>query len=168
MPAALAAFPQDHYSVFLNLIGAVQWAEQSGGMSRAAAERAGNVLLQAKWNFVCLNAFPYTSGHLMVVPYQQVASLAALPAETAAEMMALAQRMETALRTVYRPDGINLGMNLGEAAGAGVADHLHLHILPRWVGDTNFMTVVGETRVLPEMLADTWKRLRQVLGESAE
>ncbi|GAA3759026.1 HIT family protein [Terriglobus aquaticus] len=168
VPAELTDFPDDHGSVFLNLIGAVQWAERSGRMSRVAAERAGNVLLQAEWNFVCLNAFPYTSGHLMVVPYERVASLAALPAEAAAEMMSLARRMETALRSVYRPDGINLGMNLGEAAGAGVADHLHLHMLPRWVGDTNFMTVVGETRVLPEVLADTWARLRKALGEAVE
>ena len=165
VPAELAAFPDDHDSVFLNLIGSVQWAEQSGGISRVAAERAGNVLLQAQWNFVCLNAYPYTSGHVMVVPYQRLASLAALPAEAAGEMMELARRMERALRAVYRPEGINLGMNLGQAAGAGVADHLHLHILPRWVGDTNFMTALGETRVLPEMLNDTWTRLRQALGQ---
>lgn len=168
VPAALAAFPNDHHSVFLNLIGSVQWAERSGGMSRVEAEKAGNVLLQAQWNFVCLNAYPYTSGHLMVVPYARVASLAAMPAEAASEMMSLAQRMEGALRKVYRPHGINLGMNLGEAAGAGVADHLHLHMLPRWVGDTNFMTVVGETRVLPEMLSESWKRLREALGEPSK
>lgn len=168
VPAELQAYPDDHGTVFLNLIGAVQWAERSGGMSRVAAERAGNVLLQCQWNFVCLNAFPYTSGHVMVVPYERQASLAALPAEAAIEMMGLAQRMETALRTVYRPEGINLGMNLGQAAGAGVADHLHLHILPRWLGDTNFMTVVGETRVLPEALPDTWTRLRTALSEPVE
>ena len=164
VPAELDAFPEDHHSVFLNLIGAVQWAERSGSLGPIAAERAGNVLLQARWNFVCLNAFPYTSGHVMVVPYERVASLAALPADAANEMMQLAQRMETALREVYRPEGINLGMNLGQAAGAGVADHLHLHILPRWTGDTNFMTVVSETRVLPEALGDTWGRLRKALG----
>lgn len=165
VPAELEAYPEDHDSVFLNLIGAVQWAERSGAFLRVAAERAGKILLQARWNFVCLNAFPYTSGHVMVVPYERVASLAALPAEAAAEMMSLAQRMETALRDVYRPEGINLGMNLGSAAGAGVADHLHLHILPRWVGDTNFMTVVSETRVLPEELTETWIRLRTALGQ---
>ena len=164
VPAALDGYPDDHGSVFLNLIGSVQWAAASGGFSQAAAERAGGVLLQAEHNFVCLNAFPYTSGHIMVVPYQQLNSLAKLPTSAAAEMMALAQRMETALRSAYQPDGINLGMNLGEAAGAGVAEHLHLHVLPRWVGDANFMTTTAETRVLPEALATTWQRLRLALG----
>ncbi len=99
-----------------------------------------------------LNAFPYSSGHVMILPYLHTDSLAKLPVETAEEIMRPAQRMETVLREVYKPDGINLGMNLGEAAGAGVAGHIHLHVLPRWFGDTNFMTVVGETRVLPETL----------------
>lgn len=166
VPAELEAYPDDHDSVFLNLIGAVQWAERTGHASRVAAERAGKVVLQARWNFVCLNAFPYTSGHVMVVPYERVASLADLSVDAAAEMMHLAQTMEKTLREVYRPEGINLGMNLGQAAGAGVADHLHLHILPRWLGDTNFMTVVGESRVLPEALEDTWIRLRKALGEA--
>ena len=164
VPAELDSYPEDHASVFLNLIGAVQWAAASGGFSQAAAERAGGVLLQAEYNFVCLNAYPYTSGHVMVVPYQQLDSLALLPLAAAHEMMTLAQRMETVLRTVYRPDGVNLGMNLGEAAGAGVAEHLHLHVLPRWVGDSNFMTTTAETRILPELLDTTWGRLRQALG----
>jgi ATP adenylyltransferase len=165
VPAELEAFPHDHDSVFLNLIGAVQWAAASGGVPQVAAERAGGVLLQAEHNFVCLNAFPYTSGHIMVVPYTRLDSLAKLPTPAATEMMALAQRMETALREVYRPDGVNLGMNLGEAAGAGVAEHLHLHILPRWFGDSNFMTATAETRVLPEPLPVTWERLRVALGQ---
>jgi ATP adenylyltransferase len=165
VPAELEAFPDDLGSVFLNLIGAVQWAAASGTMSAAHAEKAGGVLLQAQHNFICLNAYPYTSGHVMVVPYQQLDSLANLPAEAATEMMSLAQRMETVLRGVYRPDGVNLGMNIGEAAGAGVAEHLHLHILPRWFGDSNFMTATAETRVLPEALDTTWIRLRQGLGQ---
>ena len=99
----------------------------------------------------------------MVVPYQHVASLASLEGAAAAEMMTSARRMELAIREVYRPDGLNLGMNLGEAAGAGVAEHLHLHELPRWVGDTNFMTVTAETRILPEELGVTWQRLRGAL-----
>ncbi len=87
-----------------------------------------------------------------------------LPAEAAQEMMTLSQRMEGVLRNLYRPDGINLGMNLGKAAGAGVAGHIHMHILPRWVADANFVSVIGETRVLPETLEVTWERIRQALG----
>ncbi len=163
VPEQLEGYPEDHASVFLNLIGSVQWGSAKGGFTQAVAERAGGVLLQAEHNFVCLNAYPYTSGHIMIVPYQQLDSLAKLPADAATEMMALAQHMETILRAVYQPDGINLGMNLGEAAGAGVAEHLHLHILPRWIGDSNFMTTTAETRVLPEMLNATWERLRSAL-----
>lgn len=163
VPEALQAYPEDHGSVFLNLIGAVQWAASSGFCSAAEAEEAGGVLLQGKYHFVCLNAFPYSSGHVMIVPYERVDSLARISTEAAAEMMLLAQRMETVLRETYHPDGVNLGMNLGEAAGAGVADHLHMHLVPRWFGDTNFMTVVGETRILPEALSTTWQRLRAAL-----
>lgn len=134
-------------------------------MSAPTAEKAAGVLLQARHNFICLNAYPYTSGHVMVVPYQHLDSLAKLPHDAADEMMSLAQCMETALRETYRPDGINLGMNLGEAAGAGVAEHLHLHVLPRWFGDNNFMTATAETRVLPESLDVTWQRLRHALGQ---
>jgi ATP adenylyltransferase len=165
VPQPLEAYPDDHGSIFLNLIGAVQWAASTGVMPQAHAERVGGILLQAEYNFVCLNAFPYTSGHIMVVPYQHLDSLAKLPAPAAIEMMELAQQLETALRTEYRPDGINLGMNLGEAAGAGVAEHLHLHILPRWFGDSNFMGAVAETRVLPESLDTTWVRLRRALSQ---
>jgi ATP adenylyltransferase len=114
--------------------------------------------------FIILNRYPYTSGHVMIVPYAHVAELALCDAAATAEMMELAKRMEAALREVYKPEGINLGMNLGKAAGAGVAGHLHLHVLPRWFGDTNFMTVVGETRVHPEELATTYRRLRGALG----
>ena len=165
VPEALQGYPEDHDSVFLNLIGSVRWATASCLMSRASAEKAGGVLLQAEHNFVCLNAYPYTSGHVMVVPYVRLDSLANLATAAAQEMIALAQRMETALRKVYRPDGINLGMNLGQAAGAGVAEHLHLHVLPRWFGDSNFMTATAETRVLPESLEVTWQRLREALDQ---
>ena len=165
VPPELSAYPGDAGSVFLNLIGAVQWAERTGYRSSVLAEKAGGVLLQAEHNFVCLNAFPYTSGHVMVVPYTQYRSLAELPAAAATELITLAQRMETALRETYRPDGINMGLNLGEAAGAGVAEHLHLHVLPRWFGDSNFMTTTAETRVLPEALEVTWERLRRALGQ---
>lgn len=167
VPKELAAYPADHASVFLNLIGAVRWATDHGVLSRTAAEKAGGVLLQGEHNFICLNVFPYTSGHVMVVPYAQYDSLAKLPAPAAQELMTLAQHVETVLREVYRPDGINIGMNLGAAAGAGVAEHLHLHVLPRWFGDANFMTATAETRVLPESLDVTWQRLRRGLGLAA-
>jgi ATP adenylyltransferase len=96
----------------------------------------------------------------MILPYEHLASLAAVPTNVANEMMLVAQRAELALREVYKPGGLNMGLNLGEAAGAGIADHIHLHVLPRWVGDTNFMTVTAETRVLPEPLDVTWDKLR--------
>ena len=101
----------------------------------------------------------------MIVPYQHVDRLDLLPAEAANEMMALAQRLETVLRELYRPDGINLGMNIGKAAGAGVAGHIHMHVLPRWFADANFMSVIGETRVLPETLEETARRIRQALAD---
>jgi ATP adenylyltransferase len=111
-------------------------------------------------NFVILNAFPYTSGHVMIVPYEHVDRFQKLATHAATEMMTLAQRLEGVLRTLYRPDGINIGMNIGKAAGAGVAGHIHMHVLPRWVADSNFMTTIGETRILPEELATTWSRIR--------
>lgn len=123
------------------------------------------VLYRGKYCFIIVNAFPYATGHVMIVPYQHLDRLDLLPAEAATEMMALAQRLETILRELYRPDGVNLGMNIGRAAGAGVAGHIHLHILPRWMGDANFMTVVGETRVLPETLEITAKRIREALNK---
>jgi ATP adenylyltransferase len=113
--------------------------------------------------FVILNAFPYTPGHVMVVPYAHVDELQKLPVEAAHEMMSLSQRMETLLRELYKPDGINLGMNIGKAAGAGIAGHIHMHVLPRWVADSNFVSVIGETRILPELLEETWARMRAAL-----
>jgi ATP adenylyltransferase len=122
-------------------------------------DRRDLVVHRAAHNFVILNRYPYTNGHLMVVPYQHAASLVEIPDEALAEMMLLARASERHLRALYRPDGLNMGLNLGASAGAGIAGHLHLHALPRWVGDSNFMTVVGETRVLPETLEMTWERL---------
>ncbi len=118
------------------------------------------IVFRAKHNFIVLNRFPYTSGHLMVVPYRHAPELAGIDAETAAELMELARRAESRLRALYKPDGLNLGMNIGESAGAGIAGHIHMHVLPRWSGDANFMTTIGETRVLPEELTVTWSRLR--------
>ena len=117
------------------------------------------VLYAGKSNFILLNLYPYTTGHVLVIPYDHVANLDQLPSETLVEMMELAQRIQAALREIYHPEGYNLGMNLGKCAGAGVADHLHLHLLPRWTGDLNFMTVVGETRVQPEDLLATYDKL---------
>jgi ATP adenylyltransferase len=122
------------------------------------------VVYRGRHCYVLLNLYPYTNGHLMIAPYAHVDSLAAAPEAAAAEMMELARSAETALRRVYRPGGINLGMNLGECAGAGVAGHIHLHVLPRWFGDANFLSVVGETRVLVEELPVTWRRLRDAFA----
>src|SRR5271167_116274 len=122
-----------------------------------------HIVYRGQHCFVILNAFPYTPGHVMIVPYAHLDELRRLPVDAAQEMMALSQRMESVLRELYRPDGINLGMNIGKAAGAGIAGHIHMHVLPRWVADTNFVSVVGETRVLPETLDETWKRMTKAL-----
>jgi ATP adenylyltransferase len=127
-------------------------------------DRNTGVVYRGQHCFIIVNAFPYTSGHVMIVSNQHLDELIKLPRETAQEMMALAQRMEGILREVYQPDGINLGINIGKAAGAGVAGHLHMHVLPRWVADSNFMTVVGETRMLPESLETTYDRLKAKLS----
>ncbi|MFL6227144.1 MAG: HIT family protein [Pyrinomonadaceae bacterium] len=125
-----------------------------------AADEKNFVLHRARHNFVILNLYPYTSGHLMIVPFEHAADLDALPKETTDELMDLAKRAQRILRDTYRPEGLNFGINQGRAGGAGVAGHVHLHALPRWLGDTNFMTTVGETRVLPEDLSMTYKKLR--------
>ncbi|MDX6576875.1 MAG: adenylyltransferase [Blastocatellia bacterium] len=118
------------------------------------------VLHRGAYAFVILNLYPYISGHLMIAPNAHLGELDAAPKETTDEIMDLAKRCQTALREAYSPQGFNLGMNLGRAAGAGIADHIHLHLMPRWAGDTNFMTAVAETRVLPEDLPTTYRKLR--------
>ena len=133
--------------------------------SKGSNDAESLVVHRATYNFVILNRFPYTSGHIMVVPHRHVATLEDLPEMAIAEMMLLARDSEEHLRAIYRPDGLNLGMNIGQSAGAGIASHLHLHVLPRWSGDTNFMTVIGETRVLPEDLAVSWERLRAAFSK---
>lgn len=112
--------------------------------------------------YVILNRYPYNNGHLMVVPYRHTPSLATLTPDELQEIALLTQRCETALVDAYGPQGINVGINLGKSAGAGILEHIHVHLVPRWTGDTNFMTVVGDTRVLPQTLADSAARLRQV------
>jgi ATP adenylyltransferase len=122
------------------------------------------ILHRGQHCFIIINSFPYTSGHVMIVPYAHVDQLAKVPEATATEMMSLTQRMETVLRDLYHPDGLNLGMNIGKSAGAGVAGHVHMHILPRWTADANFVSVIGETRVLPESLDETYRRIREKLA----
>jgi ATP adenylyltransferase len=117
------------------------------------------VLYRGENNFIILNRYPYISGHLMIAPNEHLSELDAAPKQTTDEMMDLTKRCQSGLREVYKPDGFNVGMNLGRAAGAGVADHFHLHILPRWTGDTNFISTVSDTRVLPEDLETTFRKL---------
>jgi ATP adenylyltransferase len=126
----------------------------------SANDEANFVIHRANQNLVVLNIYPYTSGHLLIVPYEHVAELDAAAKETTDELMDLTKRCQTALREAYQPGGFNIGMNLGKSAGAGVADHIHIHILPRWTGDTNFMSTIGGTRVIPEDLATTYQKLR--------
>jgi ATP adenylyltransferase len=129
---------------------------------------AALVVYRGTTSFVILNKFPYNNGHLMVVPNRHIASLSEATADELCEMMLLAGRAERAIREAYSPHGLNMGINLGKPAGAGITDHLHMHVVPRWNGDTNFMTVVGETRVLPEELTVTAARLRPIFaGEDA-
>jgi ATP adenylyltransferase len=118
------------------------------------------IVARGKRSYAILNRYPYTGGHLMVVPVEHVDSIDKLPEDTWLEMFALLKQSLAALRSVYHAPAFNLGSNIGEAAGAGVADHVHLHVVPRWSGDTNFMSVLGEVRVLPESLEDTWKKVR--------
>ena len=123
-------------------------------------DKANFVVHRASRNFIVLNIYPYISGHLLIVPYQHLGELDAAAKETTDELMDLTKRSQTALRDAYQPTGFNIGMNLGRSAGAGIVDHIHIHILPRWIGDTNFMSTVGNTRVIPEDLSTTYEKLR--------
>jgi len=118
------------------------------------------ILHRAQHGFIVLNLYPYITGHMLIVPYLHTSEFDSVPKEITDELMDLTKRAQTALREVYSPAGFNMGMNLGSAAGAGIADHIHIHLLPRWSGDTNFMTTVGDTRVLPEDLPTTYSKLR--------
>jgi ATP adenylyltransferase len=149
----------------------VSGAEKATGCVFCDAVSAGDdekarIVHRGRDCFIILNTFPYTPGHAMIVPYAHLDELRKLPAGAAQEMMELSQRMESVLRSLYTPDGINLGMNIGKAAGAGIAGHIHMHVLPRWVADANFLSVVAETRVLPETLEETWKRMTKALGNA--
>jgi len=127
-----------------------------------AFHQASLIVFRGKTCYVILNLYPYNNGHLMVVPNRHIPSLAAATHEELCELIELTRRSELALIEGYKPHGMNMGINLGKPAGAGVLDHVHMHVVPRWNGDTNFMTVVGETRVLPEELFETAKKLRPI------
>lgn len=122
-------------------------------------DRARGVLFRGERVFVVLNAYPYNNGHLMVAPYSHVDCLSRLKREEMTELMEVTGRSVEHLRRAFHPGGFNVGINIGEIAGAGIADHLHIHVIPRWSGDTNFMTSVAQTRVIPQMLADTFELL---------
>ena len=122
-------------------------------------DRDNLIVVRSDHSFIILNAYPYTSGHLVVVPFQHVPSLEELDEHTLLDLSLLTNRATAALRRVMQPAGFNLGANIGKAAGAGIADHFHLHVVPRWVGDSNFMPAIADTRLLPQMLLDTYDEL---------
>ena len=130
-------------------------------------DREAHILHRGEHCYVILNRFPYNNGHLMVVPYGHQATLTDMDAETSAELMALVQISLEVLREAYEPEGFNVGANIGAAAGAGVADHVHVHVVPRWAGDTNYMTTVGRTRVIPEWMDQVYDRLRPIFDRLA-
>jgi len=129
-------------------------------LNDSAADEEKFILHRGRFNFVILNAYPYAAGHLMIVPFEHLQGPDIATSESTTEMMDLLRRSITAIERIYSPDGMNLGMNLGKSAGAGVAEHYHMHILPRWVGDVNFMTAIGETRMMPETLVQTFEKLK--------
>jgi len=129
-------------------------------LENPASDEENFILHRAGYNFVILNIYPYISGHLMIVPFRHLDDLSAASKDETDELMDLTKQAQNVLTEAYEPHGINIGMNLGRAAGAGVANHYHMHLLPRWVGDVNFMTAIGETRTVPESLRTTYQKLR--------
>jgi ATP adenylyltransferase len=126
-------------------------------------DKENYILLRGKRTFIILNTFPYNNGHLMVVPYRHLANLEELNQQELSELTSLVMKGVTSLKEAFNPDGFNIGLNLGEAAGAGIKDHLHIHIVPRWSGDNNFMPVVADTKVIMESLDDTYKKLSKTM-----
>lgn len=147
--------------------GACVFCAALAGAGETASPDASPIVARAETCFVIVNLYPYNNGHLMVVPNRHIASLAEATASELGDLMTLAQRAEIALREAYRPHGLNVGINLGRPAGAGIPGHLHLHVVPRWDGDTNFMTVVGSTRVVPETPPRTRERLAPIFERLA-
>jgi ATP adenylyltransferase len=147
----------------------IQNSKEEGCVFCSAQEKEDSaenlIAFRGRRAYVILNRYPYTSGHLMVVPFDHLPNLEALDALTRAEMMELTTRCMTVLRKIYHPEAFNMGANIGEAAGAGVKQHVHIHIVPRWAGDTNFMSTVGGTRVLPEALERTYERVKNGFSE---
>lgn len=133
-----------------------------------ADDAAEHIVYRSTYVYVTLNLYPYNNGHMMIIPYAHVATFENMPAEVLSDLMLTASQAVTALRTAYNPNGFNIGANLGEASGAGIAGHFHLHVVPRWSGDTNFMTVVSSARVIPESLDDTWRRMRAAWPQPQE
>ena len=136
-------------------------------MAAESNDRENLIVYRGAHNFVVLNRYPYTSGHLMVVPFAHAAQLNEIDPQVATELIGITRMAESCIRNIYRPHGLNLGMNIGESAGAGIAGHIHMHVLPRWSGDSNFMTTIAETRVLPEELDVTWARLHEAFSAAA-
>ena len=132
------------------------------------SEHGDLVLIRGRVSYVILNLYPYNNGHLMVVPNRHISSLVAATPEELVELVRFTRDSEIAITEAYRPQGINIGINLGRSAGAGIVDHVHIHLVPRWTGDTNFMSVVGNVRVMPEELGETAKRLRPVFERLAK
>jgi ATP adenylyltransferase len=128
---------------------------------QAGDDAANHIIWRGERTFALLNAYPYNNGHMMVTPYAHIAHLEDVPTETIAELMSLCQLAVRALKRDFHPDGVNMGLNLGAAAGAGVKDHLHIHVVPRWAGDTNFMPVTADVRVIPQSLDDSYRLLRE-------
>jgi len=149
-----------------SFIASSEYSNDSGSkcvfcdLLRLGDDEKALIVYRGAFNFIILNKYPYTSGHSMVVPYEHLDRVSKLSEPAAMEMMALARKLEAILFELYCPDGANIGMNIGKAAGAGIAGHIHMHALPRWVADANFISVIGETRVIPETLETTYARLK--------
>jgi len=155
-----AAYVADHSAGVADAVQTEGGSVFSRILAAGAPDEDAGIVWRGERVFAILNRFPYGTGHLLLMPYREVADLEALEPGEHDELWAAVRSAVVALRAAYRPDGVNVGLNLGEAAGAGVPGHLHVHVLPRWSADSNFMTSVAETRVLPEDLPTTWRKLR--------